>query len=321
MISPVPEHRVELRTVAAVEARSEGCVRVGSVDVAYDVRGSGEPLLLIPGLSLRRIMWPEELCDGLATAGFRVIRMDNRDAGDSSRINAPPPDVRATLGRALLGLSIEVPYRLEDMADDACGLMRALGHEHFHVVGASMGGMIAQTMAILRPERLRTMTSIMSGPGGRRYAFAKLSALRALLTPLPPGRDVQIERIVATLRILSGGGLPFDSAVARTIAVGQVDGGTSPAASSRHLGAIFESSGRRRARLRRVTTPTLVIHGSHDPLLPLRGAVATARHIPGAELLIVEGMGHNLPAPVLPLLAGAIATHARKAAALRNGGA
>jgi pimeloyl-ACP methyl ester carboxylesterase len=291
------------------------------VDVAYDVRGSGDPLLLVPGLSLRRIMWPEELCDALAGHGFCVVRMDNRDAGDSSRIGAPPPDVRALLRRAFLGLSLEVPYRLEDMAEDACGLMRALGYERFHVVGASMGGMIAQTMAIARPERLQTMTSIMSGPGGRRYAVGKVSALRALLAPLPSGRDAQIERITATLRILSGGGLPFEAARARVIAVGQVDGGSSPAASARHLGAIIESSGRRRALLRSVTTPTLVIHGSHDPLLPLRGAVATARHIPGAELLVVRGMGHNLPAPVLPVLAGAIATHARKVAALRLGAA
>jgi pimeloyl-ACP methyl ester carboxylesterase len=172
-----------------VEAKSEGRVCVGSVDVAYDVRGSGEPLLLIPGLSLRRIMWPEALCDALAGAGFSVIRMDNRDAGDSSRIAAPPPDVRAILRRSFLGLSFEVPYRLEDMAEDAFGLMRALGHERFHVAGASMGGMIAQTMAILRPERLRTMTSIMSGPGGRRYAIGKPSALRALLAPAPSGRE------------------------------------------------------------------------------------------------------------------------------------
>jgi pimeloyl-ACP methyl ester carboxylesterase len=124
---------------------------------------------------------------------------------------------------------------------------------------------------------------------------------------------------VTTLRILAGDGLPFDAAAARVLAVGQVDGGTSPAASARHFGAIIESSGRRRALLRNVRTPTLVIHGSHDPLLPLRGAVATARHISGAELLVVRGMGHNLPAPVHPLLAGAIATHARKAEACAQG--
>jgi pimeloyl-ACP methyl ester carboxylesterase len=264
-------------------------------------------------------MWPEELCDALASAGFGVVRMDNRDAGDSSRIAAPPPDVRAILRRSFLGLSVEVPYRLEDMAEDAFGLMRALGHERFHVAGASMGGMIAQTMAIMRPERLRTLTSIMSGPGGRRYAIGKLSALRALLAPIPSDREARIERVMTTLRILNGDGLPFEAATARALAVGQVDGGTSPAASARHFGAIIESSGRRRALLRTVRTPTLVIHGSHDPLLPLRGAVATARHIARAELLVVQGMGHTLPAPVLPVLAGAIATHVRKAEACASG--
>ncbi len=303
-----------LRIPLSATAKSDERVRVGTIDVAYDVRGSGEPLLLIPGLSLRRIMWPEALCDALASAGFSVVRMDNRDAGDSSRFEAPPPDVRAVLRRSFLGLAIEVPYRLEDMAEDAFGLMHTLGHERFHVVGASMGGMIAQTMAIMRPERLRTMTSIMSGPGGRRYAIGKLAALRALLSPVPSERDAQIERLMKIFRILNGGGLPFDEAAARVLAVAQVDGGTSPAAGARHFGAIIESSGRRRALLRSIRTPTLVIHGSHDPLLPLRGGVATARQIPGAELLVVRGMGHEIQALVVPALADAIARHARKVA-------
>jgi pimeloyl-ACP methyl ester carboxylesterase len=186
--------------------------------------------------------------------------------------------------------------------------------------------MIAQTMAIADAhgskrgpgavrERLLSMTSVMSSPGGRRYAVAKPSALRALLEPIPRDRTAQIERLVATFRILAGGGLPFDEVAARRLAVAQADIGLSPSASARQLSAITESSGRRRALLSRVSTPTLVIHGSHDPLLPLRGAVATARHIRGAELLVVRGMGHNLPTPVLPLVAGAIATHARKARA------
>ena len=308
---------MDLLSPAVVESKWVGRERVGAVDINYDVRGSGEPLLLVPGLSMRRIMWPDELCDTLAALGFRVVRMDNRDAGDSSRIDAPPPDVRAILRRSFLGLPVDVPYRLEDMAEDAFGLMHALGHERFHVAGASMGGMIAQTMAIVRPSRLRTMTSIMSGPGGRRYAIGKIAALRALLAPIPREREAHIERLMATFRILNGDGLPFDEATARTLAVAQVDGGTSPAAGARHFGAVVESSMRRRALLRNVTTPTLVIHGSHDPLLPLRGAVATARHIPRAELLVVRGMGHNFPAPVLPLLAGAIATHARTASTPR----
>lgn len=297
---------------SSTSSKREGRVRVGAVEIAYDVRGSGEPLLLIPGLSMRRTFWPDGLCNALAGTGLCVVRMDNRDAGDSSRIDAPPPDIPSTLRRVLFGLSVDVPYRLEDMAEDAFGLMSALGHESFHVAGASMGGMIAQTMALLRPERLRTMTSVMSSPGGRRYSVGKLSALRALLTPLPSERDAQIERLVETFRLLNGDAFPFDEAAARALAVGQVDGGTSPVASARHLGAIFESSGRRRAQLRYVKTPTLVIHGSQDPLLPLRGAVAMERLIPGAELLVIRGMGHGFPAPVTPLLAGAIATHARK---------
>jgi pimeloyl-ACP methyl ester carboxylesterase len=293
-------------------AKEEGRAQIGALSIAYDVRGSGEPLLLIPGLSMRRIMWPDELCDALATFGFRVIRIDNRDAGDSSRHEAPAPDVRAVMRRSFLGLPVKVPYRLEDMAEDAFGLMRSLGHERFHVAGASMGGMIAQTMAIIGPERLRTLTSIMSGPGGRRYAVANPGALRALMSPIPKDRTAQIERLISVLRILNGTRLPFDEARARTLAIAQVDGGTSPSASARHFGAILESSMRRRPLLRNVRVPTLVLHGSEDPLLPVRGAIATARHIPGAELLVVPGMGHNLPLQALPLIAGAIATHVRK---------
>jgi len=299
-------------TPVGASGRAEGSVRVGDLDIAYDARGSGEPVLLIPGLSMRRLMWPEELCDTLAGMGLRVIRMDNRDAGDSSRVRARPPNVGA-----VLGLRVDVPYRLEDMAQDAFGFMRAIGHERFHVAGASMGGMIAQTMAITASASLLSMTSVMSGPGGRRYAVAKVEALRALLTPLPRDREQQIESLVRTFEILAGGGLPFDEPVARRLSEAQVAGGISPAAAARHIGAVLESSNRRRALLSRVRTPTLVIHGSHDPLLPLRGAVATARLIPGAELLVVRGMGHNLPGSALPIVAGAIATHARKALATR----
>lgn len=294
---------------------AENRVRVRDIEIAYDIRGSGEPLLLVPGFTMRRNMWPEELCDALAAMGFRVVRMDNRDAGASSRIAARPPDLRSALARTLFGRPIDVPYRLEDMAEDGFGLMRALGHDRFHVVGASMGGMIAQTMGILRSDGLRSLTSIMSGPGGRRYAIARPAALRAILTPLPPDPDAQVEQLVATFRVLNGGGLPFDERAVREFAEIHVGSGLSASASARQFGAILESSRRRRALLRNVRTPTLVIHGSHDPLLPLRGAIATTRHVPGAELLVVQGMGHHLPTAVLPILAGAIATHARKATA------
>jgi ubiquinone biosynthesis protein COQ4 len=300
-------------------AKTDGRVRVGALDIAYDIRGSGEAILLIPGVTMRRIMWPDALADALAGRGFTVVRIDNRDAGDSSRVKARPPNVLALMRRSLLGQSVEVPYRLEDMAQDAFGLMRALGFEHFHVAGASMGGMIAQTMAILHPERLLSLISVMSGPGGRRYAFGKPAAVRALLSPVPKEREAHIERLVDSFRILGGGGLPFDEETARIVATAQVDGGTSPSAAARHFGAIIESSGRRRPLLRKVTTPTLVIHGSHDPLLPMRGAVATARHIRGAELVVIEGMGHDFPAPLHSTIADTIAAHARRAASMKSG--
>lgn len=299
---------------ARTAPKPHGKISVGELEIAYDIRGEGEPLLLIPGLSMRRIFWPDELCDGLASLGFQVIRMDNRDAGDSSRFKATPPDILKLLGKVLAGVTFEVPYRLEDMADDAFQLMSTLGYERFHVAGASMGGMIAQTMA-LNPsatKRLTSLTSVMSSPGGRRYSVGKINALRALLSPIPEGREAQLAQMMQTYKLLNGSELPFDEEAARELALQQLDGGTSPAASARQLGAIFESARRRRPRLPQIKTPTLVVHGTQDPLLPLRGAAAMARLIPNAELLVVRGMGHNFPRPIFPLLAGAMATHARK---------
>ena len=291
--------------------------RVGDVEIAYDVRGKGEPILLVPGLAMSRLMWPDELCNLLAALGFEVVRMDNRDAGESSLMkDARVPNVMAIMQRTFFGRPVDVPYMLEDMAEDAFGLMSALGHERFHVVGASMGGMIAQTMAIARPERLRTMTSIMSGPGGRRYAVSKIGALRALMTPMPRDPAAQIEHLVGTFRVLNGDELPFDEAAARRYAEVHCAGGVSPAASARQLAAILHSSNRRRTLLWNVKTPTLVIHGSGDPLLPLRGAAAMAAQMPDAELLVVRGMGHNFPPSTVPLVTGAIASHARRAKVL-----
>lgn len=289
-------------------------LRVGALDIAYDVRGEGEPLLLVPGLTMARLMWPEELCDLLARTGFRVIRMDNRDSGESSHFEGRPPNVLKLLQKSVVGLPFTVPYTLEDMANDAFALMTSLGHERFHVAGASMGGMIAQTMAIMAPERLLTLTSIMSGPGGRRYAIGKLGALRALLTPLPKDAAQHIDHLVGTFRVLNGDELPFDELASRRYAEVHCASGLSPAASARQLGAIFHSAGRRMPLVWKIGTPTLVIHGSADPLLPLRGAVAMARNIAGAELVVVPGMGHNFPPSSVPQVAGAIASHARRAA-------
>ncbi len=288
--------------------------RVGDIDVAYDVRGSGPPLLLIAGFGMARAMWDDELCDQLAGAGFTVVRMDNRDTGGSTRLDAlGVPDVRSSLVRTFLGLSIPTPYRLEDMAADALGLMTALGHPRFHAVGASMGGMIAQTMAIDHPERLLSMTSAISTAGGRRYSFASPRALVELLKRPPRDPVQQVEHIIAVFRVLNGNVLPFQEARVRKVAEAHVESHPSPAGAARQLVAILDSSGRRRARLPSISTPTLVIHGSRDPLLPLRGGLATARLIPGAELLVVDGMGHLFPSTKYPLLVDSIARHAHAA--------
>jgi pimeloyl-ACP methyl ester carboxylesterase len=234
------------------------------------------------------------------------VRLDNRDAGDSSRVAAAPPHPRAVLWRSILGLKLQVPYRLEDMAEDVFGVMTALGHERFHVAGASMGGMIAQTMAIMRPERLLTLISVMSTPGGRRYSLGKPAALRGLLRRPAASREAQLEQVMSLLRLLHGDELPFDEDAARRLAL---DGVTSPAAAARQLCAILDGSMRRLPKLRDVRTPTLIIHGSIDPLLPLRGARAMARIMPNAELRVVRGMGHAFCEPVLPQIADAIASH------------
>jgi len=289
-----------------------GRVRVGDIELAYDARGTGAPILLLPGFTMRRLMWPDAVCASLVASGFHVVRMDNRDAGESTRFAAAPPNVGTVLLRTMLGLAVQVPYRLEDMASDAFGLMSALGHERFHVAGASMGGMIGQTMAITRPERVRSLTSVMSSPGGRRYSFGKLAALKALLAPMPSERDAKLTHMLGTLRLLHGDELPFDEQEARAIALSQLEV-DSPEAGARQLGAIFESSMRRLDKLRVTTTPTLVIHGTEDPLLPMRGARAMAKLMPRAELLEVRGMGHAFPAPVLPTIADALTALARKA--------
>ncbi len=296
----------------------DGSESIGGLTLGYDTRGSasGEPLLLVAGFGMPRAMWSDEFCDTLAGRGFQVVRMDNRDVGSSTRLQAlGVPNIRRMFVRSLLGwpLDGEAPYRLEDMAADAVGLMARLGHDRFHVVGASMGGMIAQTLALDHPARLLTLTSIMSTPGGRRYSFAKPSALGSILRRAPTEPRAQVEHFVRLFRVIAGDGVPFDEARARVTAEAVVASKPSPAGTARQFAAILESSGRRRARLHGIRTPTLVIHGTHDPLLPVRGSEAMAKLIPGAKLLIVEGMGHLIPRARYGLVTDAIASLARGA--------
>ena len=290
---------------------TEERARVNGVELAYETIGdsSDPPLLLVMGLGMQMIHWDRELCDLLAARGFRVIRFDNRDSGRSTKVRAPVPN----LVRGMAGLRFDAPYLLEDMADDAFGLLDHLGVEAAHVVGASMGGMIAQTMAIRRPERVLSLTSIMSTTGERRAGRPKLRVWSVLTRRAPADRDAYVEHFVRVFRMIGSKGFPFDEQRVRKLAAASLERGHHPAGTGRQLAAIM-ASGDRSDELRQLRVPTTVIHGKDDPLIPVRGGVATARAIPGAKLITVAGMGHDLPREVWPQVVDAVVETAERAA-------
>ena len=237
-----------------------------------------------------------------------MIRFDNRDSGRSSQIDAPVPNIM----RAMAGLRIDAPYLLDDLADDAFGLLDHLGIERSHVAGASMGGMIAQAMAIQRPERVLSLTSIMSTTGERRAGRPKLRVWGVLTRQAPRQKDAYVEHFVRVLRLIGSKGFPFDEERVRKLAAATYERGHHPAGTARQLAAIL-ASGDRTERLRGLRVPTTVLHGRADPLVPFRGGRATARAIPGARLIAIPGMGHDLPREVWPRLVDAVAETAARA--------
>jgi pimeloyl-ACP methyl ester carboxylesterase len=293
---------------------AEETARANGIEIAYETIGdpSNPPLLLVMGLGMQLIHWDTELCEQLAERGFYVIRFDNRDSGHSTKIDAPVPDVR----RAMMGLSVDAPYLLEDMADDAFGLLEALGIDAAHVVGASMGGMIAQTMAIKLPERVLSLTSIMSTTGERRAGRPKLRVWGVLMRRAPEEKQAYIERFVRIFRLIGSKGFPLQDERIRELAAATYERGHHAAGTGRQLAAIL-ASGDRTAQLRSVQVPATVIHGRSDPLVPFRGGRATARAIPDARLIAIPGMGHDLPREVWPQLVDAVAENARRAAPAR----
>jgi len=282
------------------------------IEIVYDTFGesSAAPILLVMGLGAQLIAWDEEFCEKLAARGYWVIRFDNRDVGLSTRFDeAGVPDVLAMFQSQMQGEPLASPYLLEDMANDAVGLLDAIGVQSAHVVGVSMGGMIVQEMAIHHPQRIRTMTSVMSSSGNPVQLQPEPEAIGVLMKPPAADRETHIENSLEASKILGGSTFAVDEERVREKAGQAYDRGLSPDGTTRQLAAIF-ASGSRKEALKSLAVPTLIIHGDIDPLIPVEDGIETAQAIPGAQLLIIEGMGHDLPPAIWTQAIDAITKHA-----------
>ncbi len=291
--------------------------RANGIELCYDTFGDAQapPMVLIMGLAAQMIAWDDEFCAALAARGLRVIRFDNRDIGLSTRLESlGVPNVPQLLMAHLSGQPVSAAYTLSDMARDVVGLLDALGIESAHVVGASMGGAIAQTLAIEHPQRLRSLSSIMSTSGDPSLPPPMPQALQLLMTPTPTDQAGYYQRYVQTWKVLRGPGFPLDEARDLERAAQNFSRGLYPAGVARQMVAIL-ASGSRKAALARVRVPTLVIHGDADPLVPLACGIDVADTVPGAQRLIIEGMGHALPITLWPRIVEAISVHAGRAQA------
>jgi len=287
-------------------------VRANGIEIEYRETGprDGAVILLIMGLGMQLVAWPDAFCDGLTARGFRVIRFDNRDTGLSTKMpSIGPIAMAAVMAGAAVGLPVRPPYTLRDMAADAVGLMDALRIDRAHIVGASMGGMIAQIIAADHPDRAKSLTSIMSTSSDRALPGPSPKVLRALLRPLPrENRGRAVRQAVDLLRLIGSPGYPASDAELRAKVERSIRRSYSPHAFGRHLLAIH-TAGSRVAMLRRIRAPTLVLHGADDPLIRAAAGRHTAASIPGARLRIISGMGHDLPSALLPDLVAEIAGH------------
>jgi pimeloyl-ACP methyl ester carboxylesterase len=290
---------------------SEQLAKVGDVELCYETFGdrSDPALLLVMGLGTQMLAWREGFCRELVAHGFFVIRYDNRDVGRSTRFSGvKPPGAVELLRRKPRNAA----YTLDDMADDGLGLLDALGIERAHVAGASMGGMIAQVMAVRHPERVLSLTSIMSSTGGRFVGLQSPRVVPYLLGRPPADEEQYIERARSLFDVIGSPGFERDDDEFRELARASFRRGISPSATGRQLAAIV-GAGDRTADLRRITAPTLVIHGSGDKMISPSGGRATAKAIPNAKLLVIKGMGHDLPRGLWERLADAIAENAARA--------
>jgi len=294
-----------------MSAGPECLAQVGDVEICWQRFGDADdpPMMLIMGIGGQMILWPDGLCEELATRGFGVVRFDNRDSGRSSVLeSAGLPSIES----ALAGELNHPPYTLSDMAGDTAGLMDALGIKAAHVVGASMGGMIAQVLAIEQPRRVLSLASVMSTTGDPAVGLPTPAALEALITRPPSNRDGYVEATLWARAVIGSPGFPRDENVARANAAMAFERGVHPDGTTRQAVAMI-STGDRTERLHELDLPTVVIHGADDPLITLSGGKATAAAIPNADLVVIDGMGHDFPPGVWARVADAIEANTRRA--------
>jgi pimeloyl-ACP methyl ester carboxylesterase len=290
---------------------AERLVRMGDIEIAYEEFGDpdDQAVLLVMGLGVQMLGWDTEFCELLAAEGFRVVRFDNRDVGRSTSYDGPVPDWPALM----VGDTASATYLLDDMADDAVKLLDHLGIGAAHVVGASLGGMIAQMLAIRHPDRVLSLTSIMSRPGDPASGQPHPEALEALLNPPPNDREAIAEWAARNWDVIGSPGFESDTDALRRRAQESYDRGYNPRGVGRQLAAII-ASGDRTDELAKLDLPALVIHGEEDPLIDVSGGRATAAAIPGAKLIVIPGMGHDIPRELWPRFVGEIAANARRVA-------
>jgi len=290
-------------------------VAANGIQIEYDTFGdiSSSALLLIAGNGAQTLFWDAEFCESLVKSGLFVIRFDNRDTGLSTKFEeAGIPDFLALTKAAMEGKPVESAYTLDDMADDAVGLLDVLGIKKAHICGASMGGMIAQVVAYRHPKRVLSLTSIMSTTGNPGLPQANPETIAAVVAPAPKGRGAYVEHNVNVWRKIWSPGFPFDEKRAREFIEKCYDRSYYPHGMARQNAALLVS-GDRRPLLSSIKAPTLVIHGGDDPLIPVEGGKDTAKSIPGSKLLIIDGMGHDMPKEVWPQIIDAISNHTLQA--------
>ena len=288
--------------------------RANGIEIEYETHGdrAGRPLLALRGLGTQMIQWPPEFRDALVASGHYLVLFDNRDVGRSQWFDAAGvPDLGEVIAAVRAGRPAPLAYTLDDMADDVAGLMDALEIETAHVAGMSMGGMLTTVVGHRHPNRVRSLVPIMASTGNPALPPPTAAAMEALMSPAPREREPFIEHHVRTAKAISSPGFPTSDDARREMAGRVYDRAFHPEGTARQYAAIV-ASGDRRAAVARITAPTLVIHGVDDPLVPVEGGRDIATTIPGAELLEIDGMGHDLPAGLCATIAGAISEHTRK---------